>query len=207
MCRPKYGNWNTIYRRFRRWSEAGVWKAGRSRWPRSWLTVVTTASTVPRFAPCLGGGRKRGGCRRALGRSRGGFTSKLHCLADARGRPIAFHPTHGEAADCTAYAKLIDLPERAPRVLLADKGYDTNAIRADLVHREIQAVIPAKSNRREKIDHDRVLYRQRNGIERAFGRLKINRAIATRYDQMPSSFLGMVYLATIRFWLKFVHAA
>jgi len=52
-----------------------------------------------------------------------------------------------------------------------------------------------------------VLYRQRNGIERAFGRLKINRAIATRYDQMPSSFLGMVYLATIRFWIKFVHAA
>jgi transposase len=115
--------------------------------------------------------------------------------------------THGEAADCTAYAKLIGLPERAPKALLADKGYDTNAIRADLARREIQAVIPAKSNRREKIDHDRVLYRQRNGIERAFGRLKINRAIATRYDQMPSSFLGMVYLATIRFWLKFVHAA
>jgi transposase len=52
-----------------------------------------------------------------------------------------------------------------------------------------------------------VLYRQRNGIERTFGRLKINRAIATRYDQTPSSFLGMVYLATIRFWLKFVHTA
>jgi transposase len=131
---------------------------------------------------------EKGTCRRALGRSRGGFTSKLHCLADARGRPIAFHLTHGEAADCTAYTKLIDLPERAPKALLADKGYDTNAIRADLARREIQAVIPAKSNRREKIDHDRVLYRQRNGIERAFGRLKINRAIATRYDQLPSSF-------------------
>ncbi|MDK4807831.1 MAG: hypothetical protein OC190_14960 [Novosphingobium aromaticivorans] len=70
---------------------------------------------------------------------------------------------------------------------------DTNVIRADLARREMQAVIPAKSNHREKIDHDRMLYRQRN---RAFDRLKINRAIATRYVQMPSSFLGMVYLAT-----------
>lgn len=58
--------------------------------------------------------------------------------------------THGEAADCAAYTKLIDRPDRAPKALLADKGYDTNAIRAGLARREIQAVIPAKSNRREK---------------------------------------------------------
>ncbi|WP_338014316.1 IS5 family transposase [Sphingomonas cavernae] len=157
--------------------------------------------------PGLGSGRKRGTCRRALGRSRGGFTSKLHCLADARGRPVAFHLTGGEAADCTAYDTLIRLPDRAPAALLADKGYDTNAIRADLASRSIQAVIPARSNRRERIEHDRQLYRQRNGIERMFGKLKINRAVATRYDQTPSSFLGMVHLAAIRLWIKFVHAA
>ena len=58
-----------------------------------------------------------------------------------------------------------------------------------------------------KIEHNRVLYKQSNRIERMFGHLKINRAIATRYDQLASSFLGMVHLATARYWLKFVHAA
>ena len=157
--------------------------------------------------PRFGSGRKRGTHRRALGRSRGGFTSKLHCLADALGRPLAFHLTVGEAADCKAYDVLIGLPERAPDALLADKGYDADAIRADLAEREIEAVIPGRSNRRVKIEHDRALYRQRNRIERMFGHLKINRAIATRYDQLANSFLGMVHLATARYWLKFVHAA
>jgi len=157
--------------------------------------------------PCLGSRRKRGTHRRALGRSRGGFTSKLHCLADALGRPIAFHLTGGEAADCKAYYALIDLPERAPDALLADKGYDADAIRADLAERNIAAVIPGRSNRRVKIDHDRPLYKQRNRIERMFGHIKINRAIATRYDQLANSFLGMVHIATARYWLKFVHAA
>lgn len=157
--------------------------------------------------PRLGSGRKRGAHRRALGRSRGGFTSKLHYLADALGRPLAFHLTGGEAADCKAYDALIVLPERAPDALLADKGYDADAIRADLAKRNITPVIPGRSNRRVKIEHDRTLYRQRNRIERMFGHLKINRAIATRYDQLASSFLGMVHLATTRYWLKFVHAA
>lgn len=58
-----------------------------------------------------------------------------------------------------------------------------------------------------KIEHDRTLYRHRNRIERMFGHLKVNRAIATRYDQLANSFLGMTYLATARYWLKFVHAA
>ncbi|NKJ35040.1 transposase [Rhizobium sp. SG570] len=99
------------------------------------------------------------------------------------------------------------MPERSPGALLADKGYDAETIRADLAERKIETVIPGTSNRRVKIEHDRALYRQRNRIERIFGHLKVNRAIATRYDQLANSFLGMVYLATARYWLKFVHAA
>jgi transposase len=116
--------------------------------------------------PCLGSGRKRGIHQRALGRSRGGFTSKIHCLADARGRPIAFDLTPGEAADCKAYDALIDLPERAPDALLADKAYDSDAIRDDLKARGIKAVIPPKSNRKVTIRYNKQLYRQRNCIER-----------------------------------------
>jgi transposase len=157
--------------------------------------------------PCLGGGRKRGAHQRALGRSRGGFTSKVHCLGDARGRPIAFDLTPGEAADCKTYDTLIDLPERAPDALLADKAYDSDAIRNDLKRRGIRAVIPPKSNRTQMIRYSKRLYRKRNCIERVLGHLKINRAIATRYDQLADSFLGMLYLATARYWIKFVHAA
>ncbi|WP_202392099.1 IS5 family transposase [Pontixanthobacter gangjinensis] len=204
---PKYGNWNTIYRRFRRCSEAGVWEA----------VSVTLAeimadsghysidSTTVRAHVSAAGGKK-GTRRRALGRSRGGFTSKLHCLADRRGRPLAFHLTVGEAADCKAYDTLITLPGSAAGVL-ADKGYDADAIRADLANRNIEAVIPGRSNRRVKIEYDRTLYKERNQIERFFGRLKINRAIATRYDQLAESFLSMVHIASARYWLKFVHAA
>ncbi|MFK4064092.1 transposase [Brucella anthropi] len=83
--------------------------------------------------------------RRALGRSRGGFTSKLHCLADARGRPLAFHLTVGETADCKAYDTLISLPEQAPQALLADKGYDADVIRNDFASRNIEPVIPGRA--------------------------------------------------------------
>ncbi|KPF86045.1 transposase [Novosphingobium sp. AAP83] len=91
--------------------------------------------------------------------------------------------------------------------MLADKGYDADAIRTDLAERQIEAVIPGRSNRCVTIEHDRVLYKQRNRIERMFGHLKINRAIATRYDQLAETFLGMVHIASARYWLKFVHAA
>ena len=104
--------------------------------------------------PCLGGGRKRGIHQRALGRSRGGFTSKIHCLGDARGRPISFDLTPGEAADCKSYDTLIELPERAPGALVADKAYDSDAIRNDLKQRGIRAVIPPKSNRTKTICYD-----------------------------------------------------
>ena len=175
--------------------------------PKRWPKAATTTSIAPRFAPCLGSGRKRGAHKRALGRSRGGFTSKVHCLGDARGRPIAFHLTPGEAADCKVYDTLIDLPEQTPDALLADKAYDTDAIRADLKERGIKPVIPPKSNRTATIRYSKHLYRQRNCIERVLGHLKINRAIATRYDQLAESFLGMLFIASARYWIKFVHAA
>ncbi|WP_208625260.1 transposase [Blastomonas natatoria] len=102
---------------------------------------------------------------------------------------------------------MIALPEQAPKALLADKGYDADAIRADLASRKIEAVIPGRSNRRVKIEHDRALYGERNHIERFFRRVKINRAIATRYDQLAESFLSIVHIAAVRYWFKFVHAA
>ncbi|WP_415524169.1 transposase [Gluconobacter cerinus] len=81
------------------------------------------------------------------------------------------------------------------------------AISTDLAKCNIQAVIPGRSNRRVTTRYERTLYNQRYRIERMFGRLKINHAIATRYDQLAASFMSMVHISTARDWLKFVHAA
>jgi len=89
--------------------------------------------------------------------------------------------------------------------LLADKGYDADAIREELANAEVEAVIPAKSNRREPIPHDREKYRWRNLVERLFNKLKNWRRIATRYDKTKESYLGFVSLVSVLQWIPFVH--
>lgn len=91
--------------------------------------------------------------------------------------------------------------------LLADKGYDTDAIRAQLAAANVEAVIPAKSNRRVPVAHDRAKYRWRNLVERSFSKLKNWRRVATRYDKTKASYLGFVALASIKLWIPFVHDA
>ena len=91
--------------------------------------------------------------------------------------------------------------------LLADKGYDADAIRVELAEAEVEAVIPAKINRRDPIPHDREKYRWRNLVERLFNKLKNWRRIATRYDKTKESYLGFVALASIKLWIPFVHEA
>lgn len=91
--------------------------------------------------------------------------------------------------------------------LLADKGYDADAIREALASADIEAVIPAKSNRRAPIPHDRAKYRWRNQIERLFNKLKNWRRVATRYDKSAESYIGFVSIASVLLWLPFVHDA
>lgn len=94
------------------------------------------------------------------------------------------------------------LAEALPTYLLADKGYDTDAIRDALRERGIRATIPPRFHRKTPIRWNRRLYRERNRIERMIGHLKINRAIATRYDKLARSFLDALHLATIRRCLR-----
>jgi transposase len=157
-----------------------------------------------RSGSCLGGRRKRGTSEQAFGRSRGGFTCKVHCLSDARGVPLAFHLTPGEAADCAAFEDIYALGDVKPGYILADKGYDTNAIRARIKADGVRAAIPSKSNRVKAIKWNKALYRQRNRIERMIGHLKINRAVATRYDKLAKSFLDALHIAAIRKCLRIV---
>ena len=104
-----------------------------------------------------------------------------------------------------AYEDLMQEEAPDPSAVLADKGYDSDAIRDDLERRGADPVIPTKSNRRVQRPVDKTKYALRNRIERFFNRLKHSRRIATRYDKLASSFLGFVQLATIRQWIRFVH--
>ena len=94
------------------------------------------------------------------------------------------------------------LAEARPAHLIADKGYDSDAIRESLRKNGIRPVIPPRSNRKAKIRWNKRLYRERNRIERMIGHLKVNRAIATRYDKLARSFLDALHLATIRRCLR-----
>jgi transposase len=98
------------------------------------------------------------------------------------------------------------LAERV-EALLADRGYDADAIRDTLANAGVEAVIPAKSNRRTLIPHNRKKYRWRNLIERLFNKLKNWRRIATRYDKTAESYLGFVALASVKLWIPFVQDA
>ena len=149
----------------------------------------------------LGLGRKRGEKNQAVGRSRGGRTTKIHALTDALGRPIAFLLTGGNVADCVAGAELLDqLP--ACKVLHADKGYDSNAIRVQVRDRGAWANIPPKANRKWKNVFSPFLYKNRNAIERMFCRLKDFRRVHTRYDRYATNFLAAVCIAaTVSYWI------
>ena len=145
--------------------------------------------------------RQRGEQSQAIGRSRGGRTTKIHALTDRLCRPLAFLLTGGQVADCTAGAHLL---ERLPacRILHADKGYDSDAIRRQIEASGAAPNIPPKANRRWKPPFSRVLYRGRNAIERMFCRLKDFRRVATRYDRLATNYLAAISLAaTVSYWL------
>jgi len=143
----------------------------------------------------------------AVGRSRGGFTTKLHARCDAKGRPLGFVLTGGETYDVKGFAPLLRMVADKIEALLADKGYDADAIREELAKAEIEAVIPAKRNRKNPAPHDAEKDKWRNLIQRLFSKLKNWRRVTTRYDKSKKSYLGFVAIAAVKLWLSFVHEA
>ncbi|WP_313932080.1 IS5 family transposase [Sphingomonas sp. BAUL-RG-20F-R05-02] len=125
----------------------------------------------------------------------------MHARCDGQGRPLGFVVTGGEVSDYRAVPALLNMPVAKPKALLADKGYDGDAVREDLLLRGILPIIPPKANRRDPAAYNFWRYRDRNQVERLFNRLKQSRRIATRYDKTASSFLGFLSLAAARLWL------
>jgi transposase len=150
-------------------------------------------------SPPLGIGCKKGELKQAIGRSRGGRNTKIHAIADAKGRLLCILLTGGQAHDCPPSQRLIRRTKIAKK-LLGDKAYDSEELRMWLKARGTKPVVPNRSNRRQPFSFDRKSYKQRHRIENAFCRLKDFRRIATRYDRLARNFLASVCLVAAIVW-------
>ncbi len=128
------------------------------------------------------------------------MTTKIHMLADAFGRPLRFIITAGQTGDITQAPALLD--GQTGDAVLADKAYDSNALRTIIAGMGAAAVIPSNRTRKVIIPHDTSAYRQRNRIERCFCLLKHFRRFATRYDRRTLHFSGFIHLAAAMIWMQ-----
>ena len=137
-----------------------------------------------------------------MGRSRGGLTTKIHALVDACGLPILLKITEGQAHDGRSADDMLSSLGRGD-ILLADRAYDSDALRLDLAERGARANVKLMPNRVNLPPFDKRLYRKRNIVERFFNKLKHFRAIATRYDKRDDNYLASIKLASARIWMRF----
>jgi transposase len=163
--------------------------------------------------PALAGSVLSGGEAQdeALGRSQGGFSTKLHLRAEGGGKPIIAVLTGGERHEQMALEDLLEggairrsgrgRPRLRPHRLAGDKGYSSPTARRRLRRRRISPVIPTRRNERPQPTFDRDAYRERNKVERLINRLKQFRRVATRYEKRATNYLAMVTLAMIMLWL------
>lgn len=144
----------------------------------------------------------RHGEERAIGKSRGGATTKIHMAADAHGNPIDFEITGGEVHDAKAAPCLIDKIGVVEN-FIADKGYDSETIRDQARKTGANPIIPRKSNsKKPNPEFDSHLYKLRHLVENLFARLKHFRSIATRFEKLARNFKAMLFLACTFIWIK-----
>lgn len=137
----------------------------------------------------------------AIGRSKGGLSTKIHARTDALGNPTGFYLTAGQAHDLHGADHLLDLS--LSHTWLMDKAYNAKDRVIDPIHKVSGTVVmPSKSNGREAREYDRHLYKARHLIENFFAKLKQYRGIATRYDKLAINFLSAIYLASTIIWLN-----
>ncbi|NKW79932.1 IS5 family transposase [Ochrobactrum pecoris] len=201
-CPACYGPSTTIYNRFHRWSARGLWRqlfeALVQKADRDIHLIDSTTAKAHRSAA----GGKGGGCAQAIGRSRGGRSTKIHAVVDSCGRPIALRITSGQCGDAPMAIPLLE-PLPPPRLCAADTAYDSDALRDFLTTRGTEPVIPNNPTRKRIKPFDPIAYRRRNIIERAFSRLKDWRRVATRYDKLMINFAATCYIAAfVTWWLN-----
>lgn len=153
--------------------------------------------------------RKRGQENQALGRSRGGFGTKIHIKCDKHGWPLAFHLTANQASDSRQFKVLLGIgPDIVPRGVITDKGYDAETNRAAARQQGTVPIIPYRSNARAKPKHfPMTLYRTRARIEQLIGKLKRFKRVAMRCEKTMQNYGALVSMAFVFILIKCVHTA
>jgi transposase len=214
----EFGKFKTVYNRFRRWVKSGLWQRIFERLIARLLgdgeidfELWCVDGTVIRAHKAAAGAKKgeltteENAAKQALGRSRGGYSTKLHLLTDGQGIPLAVTATPGQRNEGPEFSSLMDAclinmfrKANRPTAIAADKAYNTKEIRAQIKKLEIQDVIPKKSNQIQDPNFDKTTYKLRNIVERLIGWTKENRRIATRYEKIIDNYLAMVHIAITR---------
>lgn len=189
-----YGKWNTVYQYWRLLNTLGVIAQIHAlvAKPKGRLRMIdATFIKVHQHAANSPGNPAEKG----IGRSKGGPTTKLHAVVDEFGILVAIALTAGNVNDCTAASILLD--GITYKTILADKAYDTNALRELIENAHSKACIPSRANRKDPIAHDTNLYKLRHVVENSFQRLKVFRTIDTRYQKRLDFVEGAILFGSL----------
>lgn len=195
-----YGNWNSVFKRFNRWSRRGVWKAMHRFFADDPdMESIMIDSTIVRAHPCAAGAIQSEEDP-ALGRSSGGFSTKIHVLVDALGNPLDFILTAGQVADVTQAPAL--LAGMSANYAIMDKAYDADEVLELIKQQSMTPVIPPKANRKVQRDYDRHLYKERHLVECFINKIKHYRHIFSRFDKSARNYMSFIRFTAALIWLR-----
>lgn len=201
LLESSYGNWNSVYMRFKRWSEKNIWTALLEYCIQDPdLENVMTDATIIRAHACAAGYKKNSQDEQALGRSRGGFSTKIHAKADALGNPLKLIITPGQRHESTLAENLLE--GHIGEFTLSDTAYDSDEIRSYVKSKNSVPVIPPRKNRIIQHEYDKHIYKERHAIECFFGKIKHFRRIFSRFDKKAKTYVSFLSFVGALIWLR-----